>query len=159
MDFSGEVVRQFDAERPAALDLVLANESDREQTFELGGTPPFSRLGARDAPERGSLTLVPDGRSPEQATETPARFADAIPNAPDSDGCWRVTDFVVVPAISRRYSLAPGETFRGGYAVLAGREGDACLPSGAYEFEETVTVESAGTSRRDVSLQFVVTIR
>lgn len=115
-------------------------------------------MGSLSGPEGGSLTLVPDGRFPKQAAETAARFSDAIPDAPDPNGCWRVTDFVVVPAIARPYSLAPGETFRGGYAVLAGREDDACLPPGTYEFAESVTVGSPGADGSDASLEFVVTV-
>ena len=156
--FSVEVARRFSADHPAALDVALSNESDRERTFLLGGAPPFSRLGTRNVLGNGSLTLVPDGRFSEQAAETASRYADAIPNAPGPDGCWRAAEMVAVGAVARPYSLAPGETFRGGYAVLAGRESEACLPPGRYEFEDAVTVGAADPDESDVFLRFAVTI-
>lgn len=156
--FAVDVVRQFSPDHPAALDLTLSNESDRERTFSLGEVAPFSRLGSRSNPEGGSLTLIPDGRSSEQATETASRYSGAIPDTPDQSGCWRVSDVMVVGAVARAYALAPDETLCGSYAVLAGRESEACLPSGRYEFKDTVTVGSPGPDASDVSLRFVVTI-
>ena len=135
--------------------MIVSNDGDDRQKITVGGTPPLSTADASVADGDGTLLLVPDGRSEEQAALIAADYTDRIPNAPDAGGCWRATDWMVVPALAISIELDAGEKFRGGYAVLAAPDSGECLSPGEYRIEDTIHVTTPGGSDT-VALSFSI---
>jgi len=124
-------------DHPARIVASLENANDYENTFRLGWTPPFGRLGS-DHPypmggDRGdgeytyreALVLVPTENHDLSDAEPPIER--------DDDGHWRLTgDRVRLPETVR---LGPGEVVRGEYAVVGHADGTGNgRPEGVYEF-------------------------
>lgn len=158
VDFGVDVVAQFGDERPAALDVVVSNDARSDLTFTVGSWLAFTTPCAHHPDRDETLCLVPDGRSDEQVDRMVSDYRDWIPNAADSDGCWRVQGPLVVPDVAYNLTVEPGEAIRGSYAVLAGPTGEACLPPGDYRFVDHAGVGPSVGESTEVPLAFVVTV-
>ena len=155
VDFAVEVARQFGDERPAALDVVVANASETPTTITAGGVPPLSTPCTRHTDGDALVCLVPDGRSADQ---TGAEYRDLIPETPDEDGYWRISGSFTVPDVGVVFTLDPGETFRGSYAVLAGPAAERLLARGTYRFADNLGIGPSPEEATFVSLAFDLAI-
>lgn len=77
-----------------------------------------------------ALILLPDDRE----HILPDEDFQFVPDEP-TEGCWQARRIYGANDLGRSRVLGPGETFSGGYTLLAHPEGD-CLAPGTYRIEE-----------------------
>lgn len=128
VDVCVEAVEPFTDEHPARIAVALTNEADSEQTFDFTVSPPYPPYPAEHEDAAAELLPIPDYR--EYVTPRSGEF---VPEAP-TDGCWRALERPggLDAGISR--TIAPGETLREEYALLAAPDGE-CLAPGTYRTE------------------------
>jgi hypothetical protein len=110
----------FSTDHPARVEVAFTNEADESRTFQFGSLVPWDGIYGAGRDGNASLLLAPtDGVVPGEPT----------------DGCWRATDGIALPAVMRSETLDPGETVSREYALLAAHDSDACHPPVTYRFE------------------------
>jgi hypothetical protein len=117
------VVRSFEADHPARIDISLTNDGEHEFSALFGPIPPFSTLEGERIDGTARLLLVPTDDSHKQ---------QVVPGTA-SDGTWRATGDVAVNATALRVDVAPDQTLSGTYDLLAAPDTEG-LPAGEYRF-------------------------
>lgn len=128
VDVCAEAVEAFADDHPARIAVELTNQADSEQTFNFTVSPPYPPYAATHEEAAADLLLIPDYR--EYVTPRDAEF---VPDAP-TDGCWRALERPGGLDVGLERTLAPGETLREEYVVLAAPDGE-CLAPGTYRTE------------------------
>lgn len=157
LTFDVQLMKQFTAEHPARLQATLTNESKSTLTLFMGTTPPFTEYFS----DGGHLILIPE-LSESLPGKSPFAWQDgseeAIPTTP-TDGCWRISQRVLIQQVGMYVDIGPGETLARGYDVYAYRSSE-CYPPGTYRFAHEAELErgeNAGSTEvpsYDVTLGF-----
>jgi hypothetical protein len=157
--FDVTVEEEFTNTHPARIQVTLTNTLEMPVTLSTGVTPPFTSYLSDSQPDENQLVLVPD--VPE--SESPLDWIgekDPIPTGPEN-GCWNITQDVLVEETAMYTKLDGGETSSKQYDVY-GYQNESCPSSGEYQFEDTVRLHrgqpSDDTPEHMAELGFKITL-
>jgi hypothetical protein len=159
MTFDVTVANQFGETHPAQINAILTNTRKTPFILSTGVTPPFTSYLSRSQSDESQLVLVPD----VSEDESPLAWqgdGSPIPTSAEN-GCWTVTQEVLIEDIGTEIKLDQGESSSQQYDVY-GYQNEKCPPSGAYQFEDALRVylgqPSANTPAQEVTLKFTLTL-
>lgn len=126
LELSVGLVRHFDENGPARMDITVLNDSSTTRTFTFHMMEPFPPTSALDETGDSGLSLDPVGRLDSQIDR---------PDAPEN-GCWRLQERGhAIADIEAVVELSGCETLTQEYDVF--QFGDECPTEGRYRFETT----------------------
>jgi hypothetical protein len=126
------------ADHPARVVAELHNPLDVEQTFDLGGAPPFGRRTSEIPRQPWERYPTGDHTYRVELVFAPTADHDMVEDPPAvqraRDGYWRLAGSLA-PWGPDSVRLSPGETVRGEYALVGRTDGvGRGRPTGVYEF-------------------------
>ena len=157
------MVEPFTEDHPATFEITFTNTSENDLEVGFGPTPPFGGyVGHRD--DRSMIQLLP--LDAETRSLHPDRL---VPNS-QTDGVWRAKESFVIPDLLTLRVIAPGESLRGRYALVApatedepaaegGRTNDGGgFLRGTYTFEESYRLEGWAEEGSFLRWQFSISV-
>lgn len=157
--FDVSVEEIFTDTHTAQIQISLTNTLETPIILSTGATPPFTSYLSGSRSDDNRLILVPDVSDDESPLAWTGE-TDPLPGSTEN-GCWNVTQEVLIEDIGAEVQLDQGETSRQEYA-LYGYQNDPCPSSGAYQFEDTLRLirgqPSADSTEHEVTLEFTVTL-
>ena len=155
LSFDVQLMGEFTEEHPARLRAILTNESSSILTFFMGTTPPFTEYFS----DGGQLILIPE-LSQSLPGKSPFSWQDgseeAIPTTP-MEGCWRITQRVLIQDLGMYVEIGPGESLARGYDVYAYRSSE-CYPPGTYRFAHDAELQRGDNTGSDDDPSYDVTL-
>lgn len=155
--FNVSIEEHFTEAHPARIHVTLINTLETQVTISTGITPPFTSYLSGNQSDENRLVLVPDVSEDESPLDWIGE-TDPIPTSAEN-GCWNVTQEVLIEQLGAEITLDHGETNSLQYNVY-GYQNDPCPSSGAYQFEDTLRLyrgqPSDDTPEHEVALGFTV---
>ena len=157
--FDVGVEEGFTEGHAARIQVSLTNTLETPLILSTGATPPFTSYLSGSRSDDNRLILVPDVSEDESPLAWTGE-TDPLPGSTEN-GCWNVSQEVLIEDIGAEVQLDQGETSRQEYAVY-GYQNDPCPSSGAYQFEDTLRLirgqPSADSTEHEATLEFTVTL-
>jgi len=157
--FDVSVEQGFTDTHTAQVQISLTNTLEMPAILSTGATPPFTSYLSGSQSDDNRLILIPDVSEDESPLAWTGE-TDPLPSNAEN-GCWNVTQEVLIEDIGAEIRLDQGETTSQEYAVY-GYQNDLCPSSGAYQFEDTLRLirgqPSADSPEHEVTLEFTVTL-